>query len=132
MACDGKEFDMFKVIWDFIKKAWKVVSKLFLRVCEFVANICAFFSTASRQEKLKAKDAKIIAVSIQRKLKDRDYNEVNCLGLDNGNDYEVANCLFDLDKGEVASIYDIEYIGANELDAATKERFGSKSMLILS
>lgn len=109
--------NFFGAIWELVKSAWDWITKIVLSIISFVKNIKNFFTKPERLEKLR-QNKKIIAATVKEKL-------------DNG-DYNVVNCLFDTEEGDLVDAeYDAQIMSANQMDAETKRNFGDKDMIIL-
>lgn len=99
--------DFFGAIWELLKSAWNYITKIVLRIIAFVQHIVNFFKKPERLEKIR-QNKKIIAATVKEKL-------------DNG-DYNVVNCLFDTEDGDlVDEEYDAQIMTANQMDADTKK-----------
>lgn len=101
---------------ELLEKIWNTIKKIFLKIVNFAKNIVNYFKNPARLKKLQ-EDSSNIAVSIKENL-------------DNG-DYKIVNCLFNKDTNQVIDISDAEGISAEDIDAATKDAFGDKSMVVL-
>ena len=105
---------MFSSIWDALKRLGKII---FRAILSFANNIARFFKDPLRLKKLKEQKNKL-AVSIKENM-------------ENGN-YNVVNCLYDQNTGEVDDLEtDGVGIESNELDAEARLQFGNKDMIIL-
>lgn len=109
---------MLDFIWSLLKKAWAWIKQIWVKVCRFVKNIAAWFRNPQRLRKLK-EDRANLAVAIKQRL-------------DSG-EYQVVNCLFNEDRGELVDPEtDAEVINAADLDDELSNQFGDKDMLVLT
>ena len=107
--------DVIDGVFEGIEAIWDFISHWFIQLLNFVDNIVSFFQDPTRKQKLLA-DKNKIAVSIKENL-------------NNGN-FNVVNCLFDQEAGEIVD-YDAETYEAEKLDASTRQNFGNKKMIVL-
>lgn len=108
---------LIEIIKKALKAVWEFIKKIFLRILNFLKNIAGFFKDASRLKKLK-ENSNAIAVAIKEKLESGNYN--------------VVNCLFDKQEGELIDYEEDCIINqAEKLDNDTIIQFGDKDMLIL-
>lgn len=108
---------MFEFIMEALRYVWNFIKRIFVKVLNFFNNIVSWFKDVDRLRKLR-KDRNTIAVVIKEKL-------------ENGN-YNVVNCLFDKEQGEVVDYEeDALIIEAEMLDENTIRQFGDKNMIIL-
>jgi hypothetical protein len=105
---------MFELIKKLLKDAWEWIKKIFVKVVNFIQNISGWFRDKDRLKKLKEKN-NIIAVSIKEKMRNGDYN--------------IVNCLFD---EETNTLNDSEIIHSKDIDQKTKNNFGNQDMIILN
>ena len=100
-----------------LRNIWNSIKKFFVKLLNFARNIVSFFKNPNRMAKLKS-DPNVIATSIKENL-------------GNGN-YNVVNCLFDTEEGEVVDMQeDAVGIEAEDIDAQTEQTFGDKAMIVL-
>ena len=104
---------MYEIIEDLLKDAWEYIKKIYLKVINFFKNIVSWFKNKERLKKLE-EDKNKTAVIIKEKMKNGEYN--------------VVNCLFDK---ETNTLDDAEIIQTENLDQETKNKFGHKDMIIL-
>ena len=116
---------MLDVFIGFFKRAWNSIKKIFVAIFNFFAHIVNWFK--ARYNRIRQQHPNIKAVSIKLKsLMDQgDYNEIS-IGLD-----DVANTFYDESTGEIIE-EETEIIKTENLDEATKSRFGNKEMIVLT
>ena len=103
---------MLKLIKKALKAVWNSIKKLVLKIISFFKNIVNWFKDPKRVKKVQ-EDKDVIAVAIKEKL-------------DNG-DYNVVNCFFYYDEGELVDFKtDALSVTAGELDNETKKHFDNK------
>ena len=107
---------MFELIKSLLAEVWDWIKKTVLAIISFVDNIVSFFRDRNRLRKLQQNQNRI-AVAIKEKLKNGDYQVVNCL-------YDQQETKL-VDPEEDAQVFTSE-----ELDAETKRAFGDKNMLV--
>jgi hypothetical protein len=120
---------MLDTLISFFKRAWDFIKKIAVAIFNFFANIVNWFK--ARYNRIKQKHPNIKAVSIKLKsLMDQgQYNEIS-IGLDDNKDY-IANTFYDESTGEIIE-EETEIIKTENLDEATKSRFGNKEMIVLT
>jgi len=120
---------MLDTLISFFKRAWDFIKKIAVAIFNFFANIVNWFK--ARYNRIKQKHPNIKAVSIKLKsLMDQgQYNEIS-IGLDDNKDY-IANTFYDESTGEIIE-EETEIIKTENLDEATKSRFGNKEMIVLN
>jgi len=106
--------DIFEIIKEGVIRLGKAVVKLIMKVAYFIKNILSWFKNPARLKKIK-EDKNTIPVVIKQKIK-------------NG-DYEVINCLFNEETNEVE---DAQVISSEQLGKETIKNFKDKDMMILS
>ena len=109
---------MLELIMEALKAVWNWIKKIFLKILNFFNNIVNWFMDPERLKKIQ-ENKDIIAVAIKQNL-------------ENGN-YNVVNCLFDTNRGEIVDYEtDAVIIEAEQLDSETLRAFGNKDMIVLN
>ena len=120
---------MLDILINFFKKAWDFIKKIAVAVFNFLANLVNWFKARYNRVKQKHPNIKAVSVKLKSLMDQGQYNEIS-IGLDDNKDY-IANTFYDESTGEIIE-EETEIIKTENLDEATKSRFGNKEMIVLT
>ncbi len=108
--------DLCDFVSDIIESVKQFVKSIVIHLLSFVKHIVSWFKDPKRLANLR-KNKNVIATAVKEHLSNGNYN--------------VVNCLFDKEAGEVIDISDSKLYDAEELDSQTEYNFGDKPMMVL-
>ena len=120
---------MLDTLISFFKRAWDFIKKIAVAILNFLANLVNWFKARNNRVKQKHPNIKAVSVKLKSLMDQGQYNEIS-IGLDDNKDY-IANTFYDESTGEIIE-EETEIIKTENLDEATKSRFGNKEMIVLT
>ena len=120
---------MLDTLISFFKRAWDFIKKIAVAIFNFFANIVNWFKARYNRIKQKHPNIKAVSIILKSLMDQGQYNEIS-IGLDDNKDY-IANTFYDESTGEIIE-EETEIIKTENLDEATKSRFGNKEMIVLT